>query len=425
MKKGLSLLLCMLLALALLTGCSGNKQGSVYWLNSMPEHDGTLQELAALYERQTGVKVKVVAASEGTYESMLKSELKKDVPPTIFAMNDATAMELFSEYALDLTGAAMAGEMTTGEFNLRDSAGRLVALGCGYECCGVIVNKALLEQAGYSLGDIRGFLPLKKAVEDIHARAAQLGFDAFAAMNLTGSAQCFTEQMMNVAYWYEQVASRTRWEKTPATITGGYVENFHQLFDLIVNNAAVPPSELAAGGHDARGEFCAGKAVFYLGGSEEYSAIAGSVPEAAMIPYYCGIGGEEKAGLVCGCDARLAVNGQAAEKDRQATLDFLYWCVTDPEASALLVGIWGVMPFKNAAPSASGFLRDAESLAASGCTVMNMASRLQPRPEAYRAAVAAALGQYAAAPSPETWESVRTAIVDGWAVNAAGLSKKP
>ena len=129
MKKGLSLLLCMLLALALLTGCSGNKQGSVYWLNSMPEHDGTLQELAALYERQTGVKVKVVAASEGTYESMLKSELKKDTPPTIFAMNDATAMELFSEYALDLTGAAVAGEMTTGEFNLRDPAGRLVEHG--------------------------------------------------------------------------------------------------------------------------------------------------------------------------------------------------------------------------------------------------------------------------------------------------------
>lgn len=420
MKKGLSLILCTVFALTLLAGCSGDKKGSVYWLNSMPEHDGTLQDLASMYEQETGVQVKVVAASEGTYESMLKSELKKDRPPTIFAMNDVVAMDNFSEYALDLTGTAVAGEMTTGEFNLRDGSGRLVALGCGYECCGIIVNTALLEKAGYTLADIRGFLPLKKAVEDIHARALELGFDAFTSNDLTaGSADRFTAQMMNVEYWYEQVASRTRWVRTPATITGGYVENFRQLFDLAVNNSTVPPAELAAGGHDARAEFNAGKAVFYFGGSGEYPYISGSVPEAAMIPYYCGIGGEEKAGLVCGVDARLAVNGNAAEADRQATLDFLYWCVTDPEASALLVGIWGVMPFKNAAPSANGFLRDAESLAASGCTVMNMASRLQPRPEEYRAAIAAALGQYAAAPSEETWESVRNAIVDGWAVNAA------
>lgn len=420
MRKGLTLLLCALLALTLLTGCGGKKQAGVYWLNSMPEHDGTLQELAALYERATGVQVKVVAASEGTYESMLRSELKKDSPPTLFAMDDRVAVDNFGEYALDLTGTAPAGEMTTGEFNLRDDSGRLVALGCGYTCCGLIVNRALLERAGYSLADIRGFLPLKKAVEDIHARAAELGFDAFAPMDLTaGSADRYTAQLLNVEYWYEQVAARTRWETAPATISGGYVENFHQLFDLIVNNAPVPPAQLAAGGHDARADFNAGKAVFYLGDSGEYASVIGSVPEASMIPYYCGIGGEEKAGLVCGCDARLAVNGQVSDAEKQAALDFLYWCVTDPEASALLVGIWGVMPFKHAAPSANGFLRDAESLAASGCTVMNMASRLQPRPEAYRAAVAAALGQYAAAPSPESWESVRAAIVDGWAVNAA------
>ena len=180
MRKGLTLLLCALLALTLLTGCGGKKQAGVYWLNSMPEHDGTLQELAALYERATGVQVKVVAASEGTYESMLRSELKKDSPPTLFAMDDRVAVDNFGEYALDLTGTAAAGEMTTGEFNLRDDLGRLVALGCGYTCCGLIVNRALLERAGYSLADIRGFLPLKKAVEDIHARAAELGFDAFA-----------------------------------------------------------------------------------------------------------------------------------------------------------------------------------------------------------------------------------------------------
>ena len=411
---------CLCLVLAVAAGCSGEKKGSVYWLNAMPEYDSVLQTVAGMYTRETGVEVKIVAATAGTYESMLKDELKKSTPPTLFMLNDAVAVENFGGCALDLSGTEVAKELATDAFNLYDGAGRLVSLGCSFTCCGLIVNPTLLERAGYTLSDINSFIPLKRAAEDIHARAAELGFDAFTSNDVTGkSADRITGQVIDVDYWYEQMAARTRWTEPPAAITGAYIENFRQIFDLAINNSTVPPADLVSGGHDAREEFTSGKAVFYFGASDEYPAIAGSVPDAAMIPYYCGIGGEEKAGLSCDGRDRWAVNGQAGETDRRATLDFMYWCVTDPEASALLVGLWGVMPYINAAPSQNGFLRDAQAYAAAGCYVMNRCAGLQPQPEAYRGAIAGALGLYCADPGDGTWESVRTAIVDGWAVYAA------
>ena len=110
------------------------------------------------------------------------------------------------------------------------------------------------------------------------------------------------------------------------------MENFKNLYDLCINNSTVAPNTLATGGHDAQNEFKTGKAAFYVNGSWEYSAVAESVPNATMIPYYCGVEGEEKAGLNCGTENCWAINSQASKAQMKATMDFLVWCVTD-EAS--------------------------------------------------------------------------------------------
>ena len=38
-----------------------------------------------------------------------------------------------------------------------------------------------------------------------------------------------------------------------------------------------------------------------------------------MIPFYCGVAGEEKAGLNCGTENCWAVNAKASEEDQKAT----------------------------------------------------------------------------------------------------------
>ena len=78
-------------------------------------------------------------------------------------------------------------EMTTQDFNLKNANGETVSIGYCYEAFGIIVNKALLKQAGYEISDITNFETLKKVADDIHSRAAELGFDAFSSAGLEGS----------------------------------------------------------------------------------------------------------------------------------------------------------------------------------------------------------------------------------------------
>ncbi len=419
-KKILVITLCICMALTLLAGCSNGKKGSVYWLNFKPESDEVLQKIATMYKEKTGVDVKVVTAASGTYSQTLTSEMEKSAPPTLFVIGNSAGVKTWADYALDLKDTAVAKELSTDAYNLYDESGKLVSIGYCYECYGIIVNPDLLKQAGYEVSSINNFAALKAAAEDIHARAAELGFDAFTSNDMDSSSSWrYTGHMINLDYYYEEKDAGKTWTECPDTITGAYVDNFRQLYDLCVNNSTVDRSELATGGHDAQNEFKTGKAVFYVQGSWEYSAVAESVPNATMIPYYCGVAGEEKAGLNCGTENCWAVNSKASKADQDATLDFMYWCVTDPEASALLVESFGVMPYKNAVASTNGFLKASEDYAKAGCYVMDWATNYQPEVDNYRAAFVSALNQYNADPTDANWETVRTAIVDGWATQAA------
>ena len=138
-----------------------------------------------------------------------------------------------------------------------------------------------------------------------------------------------------------------------------------------------------------------------------------------MIPYYCGVEGEEKAGLNCGTENCWAINSQAAPEDQQATMDFLVWLVTDPEASRIAVDSFGAMPYKNAQESTNKFLAAADRYAADGCYVMDWATNFQPAVDDYRAALVSALNAYNADQSEANWETVRTAMINGWAVQYA------
>ena len=135
-----------------------------------------------------------------------------------------------------------------------------------------------------------------------------------------------------------------------------------------------------------------------------------------MIPYYCGVSGEEKAGLNCGTENCWAVNAKASEADQKATMDFLVWCVTDPEASRLLVDSFGAMPYKSAVESTNAFLAAADAYAAAGNYVMDWATNYQPGVDDYRAAAVSALNAYNADQTDANWEQVKTAFIDGWAV---------
>ncbi len=399
-------------------GASGGSEtaaGKVYWLNFKPEIDDLLQELAGTYTEKTGVPVKVVTAASGSYNQTLTSEMDKSDAPTLFVIGNAAGVKEWGEFAMDLKGTAIEAEANTDAYNLYDEDGRLVSQGYCYECYGIVANAHLIAQAGHDIADIKDFASLKAVVEDIHARAKELGYDAFVATDMDDSSSWrVTGHLANLEYYYEE-RDDGGWAECPASIKGTYLENYKNLYDLAINNSTQSPKSLATGGHDPATEFTDGKACFFFTGSWDYSTLSAAQPSVFMIPYYCGVAGEEKAGLNCGTENCWAVNINASEADQQATIDFMVWLVSDPDASAKLVEQLGIMPFTNAVESTNGFLNDAAAYTADGCYVMDWATNYQPNVDEYRAALVSALNKYNSSQDDKSWADVKTAFVDGWA----------
>lgn len=395
--------------------------GKVYYLNFKPEADAAWQTLAAQYTEQTGVPVTVVTAASGTYSETLTAEMDKGAAaPTLFQCGNKAGLDTWSDFMYDFTGTDVYAQQTTNDFNLFKETGEVAAIGYCYECYGIIVNKTLLEQAGHSLSEITNFASLKAVAEDIHARAAELGFDAFTSSGMDGSSSWrFSGHLANMPLFYEFRDDGVTAQ--PATITGKYMENFKNIWDLYINNSATDPSQLAtATGDQAEAEFGEGKAVFFQNGSWEYSNLTGkfamSPDSLAMIPIYCGVEGEENAAVCAGTENMWAVNSQAAPEDIQATLDFLNWVVTSDEGTTMMAEQFGPIPFKAAKASANVFFNDANEQLAAGKYVVTWAFNFTPNVDTWRAGVVAALTQYSAGGS---WDDVVTAFVQGWATQYA------
>ena len=392
-------------------------EGRVYYLNFKPEADGTMQELAKLYTETTGIPVKVVTAASGTYSDTLTAEMAKSEAPTIYNIGNMSGLADWDDYALDLTGTAVAGELTTDEFNLYNEAGELKAIGHCFESYGIIVNKALLEKAGHSVDEIKDFASLKTVADDIHARAAELGFDAFSAPGLDGSSSWrFSGHLANMPLFYEFRDDGIT--EQPATIKGSYMDNFRNIWDLYITDTAADAKTLTTGTlNESEAQFTEGKAAFYQNGTWVFAALnEAGLTDICMIPIYCGVAGEEKAGLCSGTENCWAVNSQVSEADQKASLDFLYWLVTDEVAAQKMVDTLGALPFKSAPASSNTFLANGNDLLANGCYNVSWAFNHTPNVDSWRATVVTALAKYSADPTDANWAEVVSAFVDGWAV---------
>lgn len=395
--------------------------GSVYYLNFKPESDAAWQALATSYTEQTGVPVKVVTAASGEYEATLTAEMGKSSAPTLFQCGNQQGLNTWGDYCLDLSDTDVYAEMTTDDFNLKGEDGSVKAIGYCYEAFGLITNKALLKEAGYEVSDITDFASLKAVVEDITARKDELGFSAFTSAGLDGSSSWrFSGHLANMPLYYEfrddNVTSQ------PAEITGAYLDNFKDIWDLYINNSTIGVNALAtATGDMSEAEFGNGEAVFYQNGTWEYANLVQdedkgflmNAEDLTMIPIYIGVEGEEKSALACGTENCWAVNSQASEEDIQATLDFMKWVVTSDEGTQMMAEQFGPIPFKNAKESENVFFTAANDLIAQGNYVVTWAFNHTPNVEDWRAGVVSALTQYSA--TGNGWENVETAFVNGWA----------
>ena len=442
MKKVLALVLALCLALSLAAcGGSGSSSstpaasgsgsepaasttptaaGSVYYLNFKPEQDEAWQTLAKAYTAETGVPVTVVTAASGEYETTLMAEMGKSEAPTLFQVNGPVGLASWKDYCYDLSGSKIASELTSDSYALKDGD---ATLGIGYviESYGLITNKTLLEKAGYSVDDIKSFADLKKVAEDITARKDELGFAAFTSAGMDGSSDWrFKTHLANLPIYFEYQADGIN--NTDA-IKGTYLDNYKDIFDLYINNSTCDPAELAGKtGDDSRNEFLNSEAVFFQNGSWEYNNLVGdgkpfTDDDLTMMPIYVGVGDEANQGLCTGTENYWCVNKEASEDDINATLDFIYWCVSSDEGTKAMADDMGfVIPFKAAAESPNLFVKVDNEMTAEGKTPVAWNFSTMPS-ENWKNGVGSALTAYAAGTG--SWDDVVTAFVDGWASEAA------
>ena len=419
MKLFLIFLAALLVALSIIAVYLKNKDRAyVYYINFKPESDTVLQELAKLYSEKTGIDVTVYTPPSGGYEEFMEKEMKKSKPPTLFVEGNQEYLVKWEDYVYDLEGTKVVDESNTDDYKLYDRNGNLASIGYCYESFGIITNVELLEKANHTIKEITNFDSLKRVAEDIHTKAKDLKFDAFTSSGLDDSSSWrFSAHLANVPLFYES-RDDGNWKETPATINGTYLKNYKNIWDLYIKNSAADPKNLVNGNYNAEEEFGQKKAVFYQNGNWEFDALVNKYKlnpqKLTMIPLYSGVKGEEKAGLSSGTENYWAVNKKAPKKAVDATLEFMYWMVTDPKATEMLATTFGSIPFKKAKAPENVFLAKANDLVNEGKYTMTWAFNYVPGHNQWRKDLVAALDAYSKNNSDENWKKVEKAFVEGW-----------
>ncbi len=342
----LTALLCLLAALGL-SGCRGKNEDGVYFLNFKPESASVYEELAKIYEEETGTSVKVVTAAANNYEQTLKSEIAKSSAPTIFQVNGPVGYNAWKDYCLDLKSSKLYSYLSDQSLAIKEDDG-VYAIPYVVEGYGIIYNDAVMEKYFAlpnkttdltSAEEIDSFETLKAVVEDMTANLEALGIKGvFASTSLTtGEDWRWQTHLLNIPLYQEF------FEKDADSDVGlsllntkeieyKYASNFENIFDLYINNSVTPKTLLGSKSvADSMAEFALGQAAMVQNGNWAWSQISGvegntvKKEDIKMLPIYMGIEGEKGQGICIGTENYLAINKNASEEQQQNSLAFLEW----------------------------------------------------------------------------------------------------
>ena len=348
LKKFVTIALSAVLTTSVLTGCSStsddsaakNENGSVYYLNFKPESEEQWKQIAADYEKETGVPVKVVTAASGTYEQTLKSEIAKKDAPTLFQINGPVGYEAWKEYCADLKDTELYKDLLNQDMAIKSGDG---VYGIPYveEGYGIIYNQAIMDKyfaldgsKAKSVEEINNFAKLKEVAEDMQSKKEELGIDGvFASTSLTpGEDWRWQTHLANIPVYYEyKDKNSTNLDKIDFT----YGKNFKNIFDLYINNSTCEPTLLGSKTvSDSMAEFALGKAAMVQNGNWGWGQIAEvegntvNEEDVKFMPIYTGVEGEEKQGLCIGTENFFSINSKASEADQKASIAFVEWLFT-------------------------------------------------------------------------------------------------
>lgn len=356
MKKFIALILSAVM-IFMLTSCgkknddsnaSGGKDAlEIYYLNFKPEIADIYKEIATAYEKETGVKVKVVTAASDSYETTLKSEIAKTDAPTIFQINGMVGYTAWKNYCLDLKDTKIYSYLLDKDMAIKDSDG-IYGIPYVVEGFGIIYNNEIMEKyfalkdkavSINSAQEIKNFSLLKAVVQDMTKHKSELGIDGvFASTSMAGGESWRWESHLASVPIYYEMKDLDKSSSAIATaynvkeIKFTYADKYKNLFDLYTDNSVSEKGVLGSKSvEDSMSEFALGKAAMVQNGNWAWSQIknvsGNKVKEDNIkyLPLYTGVDGEENQGLCIGTENYLAINSKVSKEKQEASLKFLEW----------------------------------------------------------------------------------------------------
>jgi len=364
-KRLLGSLLSIVMAVTVLTGCSSsdnkqdNGEGSVYYMNFKPEVAEVWEEIAEVYEQETGVKVKVVTAAGGNYESTLKAEIVKSDAPTLFQINGPIGYQAWKDYCAELSDTKFYQALSDKELAIKGEDGGVYGVPYTMEGYGIIYNQEIMNRYfatnGAKVGsmeEINSFAILKAVAEDMQSKKEELGIRGmFASTSLLPSEEWrWHTHLANLPVYAEYQKNKM---SDMQELSFEFHENFKNVFDMYLQNSTTEPKMLGSKGvNDSMAEFALGQCAMVQNGNWAWGQIAevsGNVVKEeniGFLPIYMGLEGEEKQGLCVGTENYFCINAQASEADRKATEDFVYWLISSETGKDYMVNkLMNVAPF--------------------------------------------------------------------------------
>ena len=320
-------------------------------VNGKIEVDAQLKELAAAYEKETGVKVNIESMGGGIdIQGTLKGYFQADNMPDIFVNGGDTDFKNWEGHLVDMSNEKWVSDT---EAAYKDKDGKVVGFPYTTEAIGLAYNADVLEKAGIDPKSITGPESMKKAFETLDSKKDELGLTAVVG---------YVAEATNL-YWstgnhlfgvYEDGGLKRDDTKYFDLLEQGKIDKdrFSKYADMVeLFNKYADPSLLVSGTYDQQIQnFSAGKYAFVTQGSwigatmtnddkEQYEA-AGKF-KVGMIPYAF----EE------GIDT-IQTNSPSwwavfDNDNKEEALKFLQW-VSEDEGQKILVEKAGfVSPFKS------------------------------------------------------------------------------
>ena len=326
----------------------------IYFLNFKPEIAEVYKKIAADYEEETGIKVKVQTAASGTYEQTLKSEMAKKQAPTIFQINGPVGYQSWKDYCADLKDTELYGHLLDKSMAVTSGDG-VYGIPYAVEGYGIIYNDAIMQKyfalsdsKAKSIDEINNFAKLKEVADDMQSKKDKLGIEGvFASTSMAaGNAWRWETHLANLPFYNEfkdKTSSGSPLETGLAakTIDFKYSDNYKNIFDLYTTDSVTEKGLLSAKTvEDSMADFALGSCAMVQNGNWAWGQISGvegnvvKESDIKFLPIYTGVSGEENQGICVGTENYFAVNSKVSKELQEASADFINWLFTSEKGKA-------------------------------------------------------------------------------------------